>query len=47
MVENMKDNIKMIKNKVMVYLLLGMVEFIKANGRMEFNMEKVFSKRKD
>lgn len=38
MAENMKENIKMIKNMDMVFILGLMVENTKENGRMANNM---------
>lgn len=41
----MRVNIKMIKNKALVFLLSEMVESIKDNGKMENNTERAFSKK--
>ena len=46
MVENMKENTKMIKKKVSVCLSSEMEESIKDNGKMVNNMVEVYSKRK-
>lgn len=40
MAENTKENTLMIKNKVMVFILIQMVDLIKDIGQMESNMEK-------
>ena len=40
MAENMKENISMIKNMVMVYIHIQMEDLIKDIGQTESNMEK-------
>ena len=45
MAENMKDNIKMIRNKALAFLLSEMAESTKDNGKMESNTEREFSKK--
>lgn len=41
----MKDNIKMIRNKALAFLLSEMAESTKDNGKMESNTEREFSKK--